>query len=140
MSSNKRDLLSNKAWNVGVFALVLGVFLVLIEGYLRGYLRNQVDSSVSPAAIAMIGEWCYSLHFLCESVIGAAAIVFVGARFLEARTVLSVGFDSIDAAKMSVKGPDSENVVWIGHRYGTQMEAESVVAMLESRLKEGSSP
>jgi len=134
MLPNRQNSLSSRAWSIGVLALILGVFFVLLDGYLRGYLKNQME--LPPAVVLMVGEWCYSLHFLCESVIGAAAIVFIGAKFLEARTVLSVGFDNLDAAKMSIKGPDAENVVWVGHRYGTKLEAESVFAALESRLKE----
>jgi hypothetical protein len=137
MLPNKQNSLSSRALNIGVFALILGVFFVLLDGYLRGYLRNQAEApGLPPAVIAMLGEWFYSLHFLCESVIGAAAIVFTGAKFLEARTVLSVGFDRVDAAKMAIKGPDAENVVWIGHRYGTKLEAESVFTMLENRLNQ----
>lgn len=137
MSPIKQDSLSRNAWNVGVFALVLGVIFVLIDGYLRGYLKNQMDATqLPPAVILMLGEWCYSLHFLCESVIGAAAIVFIGAKFLEARTILSVGFDNVDSARMAIKAPDDENVVWVGHRYGTKLEADSVYAALESRLTE----
>ena len=137
MLSKKQDTLSSRAWNTGVFALILGVIFVLLDGYLRGYLKNQVDASnLPPAVIVMAGEWCYSLHFLCESVIGAAAIVFIGAKFLEARTILSVGFDQIDSAKMAIKGPDDDNIVWVGHRYGTKLEAESVALTLENRLKE----
>ena len=47
----------------------------------------------------------------------------------------TVGFDKTDAAKISMKGPDEDNIVWIGHKYGSRLEAETVAATIESRLK-----
>ena len=47
-----------------------------------------------------------------------------------------MGFDKLDTAKVSMKGPDDDNIVCIGHRYGTRMEAEPIAATIESRLKE----
>ena len=34
-----------------------------------------------------------------------------------------------------MKGPDENNVVWIGQRYGSRLEAEAVAAVIEERLK-----
>jgi hypothetical protein len=50
--------------------------------------------------------------------------------------LLSVAFDKLDAANMSIKGPDASNTIWIGRRYGTQPEAEAVAAALQSRMQE----
>jgi hypothetical protein len=71
---------------------------------------------------------------LFEQGIYAAVILFVGAKFVETRTILTIGFDKLDASKMLVKGPD-EDRVWIGRRYGTKIEAQVVAEALAGRLK-----
>jgi len=50
--------------------------------------------------------------------------------------MFTIGFDKLDAAKIAIKGPDDDNVVWIGHRYGTRLEAEVVANAFAERLKE----
>lgn len=76
------------------------------------------------------------IRYLCVQLVYVSGIVFVGAKFFETRTTFAVTFDRIDAGKMSVKGPDGDNIVWIGQRYGTELEAQTVAATLENRLKE----
>jgi hypothetical protein len=128
--------LSQRALNVAIFSLGLAIILGLLDGYLRGYLKYSAADQHAISIQLMLGEWCYDLRNVAENVIWAAAVVFIGAKLLEGRTILSVGFDKLDAAKVSVKGPDEDNIVWIGHRYGTRFEAETVAATLESRLRE----
>ena len=77
-----------------------------------------------------------NLRYTADQAIYAATIFIVGAKFIETRTIFSVGFDKLDADKVSCKGPDENNIVWIGRRYGTRMEAEAVAQVFESRLKE----
>jgi hypothetical protein len=75
-------------------------------------------------------------RYLAEQGVYAATIFLVGAKFIEMRTVFSIGFDRQDVAKIALQGPDDDNVVWIGHRYGTRIEAETVAAAFAERLKE----
>ena len=84
----------------------------------------------------MFANWCFSLRNIGETLIGAVAIVFVGAKWMEGRTILSVAFDRLDKSQVIVKGPDEENVVWLGQRYGTKLEAEAVADAFSNRLAE----
>jgi hypothetical protein len=84
----------------------------------------------------MFETWALDFRYLADQAIYASTIFIVGAKFIETRTVLTVGFDKLDVAKVSVKGPDENNIVWIGHRYGTQFEAEAVAVAFAERLNQ----
>jgi hypothetical protein len=40
---------------------------------------------------------------------------------------------------MTFKGPDENNIVWIGCRYANKLEAEAVAAIIEERMKNSAS-
>jgi len=54
--------------------------------------------------------------------------------YIETRTILSIGFDTLDGSKMVCKGADEDNIVWIGRRYGTRLEAEAVAEAIAERM------
>ena len=115
-------------------AVIATVALALLDGILRGQrFALQTDNHFT---IEMIMTWTLDFRYLAEQLILAATIFVVGAKFIETRTVFSVGFDKLDADKISCKGPDENNIVWIGRRYGTKMEAETVAQVFAERLKE----
>lgn len=103
------------------------VALSIVDGLLRRDLQQA-----SPMVLA----WVSNFLVLFEQGIYAATLFWVGASFVETRTLLSVGFDWLDAGAMSVKGPDEANTVWIGRRYDAKLEAEAVATALESRIRE----
>jgi hypothetical protein len=115
-------------------SIVACVALSLIDGYLRGPAVFQYTDY--HGALMMLSVWTTDFRYLAEQAIYAATIFVVGAKFIETRTIFSIGFDKLDTAKISFKGPDDENVIWIGHRHGTRLEAEAVAAAFEERLKE----
>ena len=133
------NLKQHEQW--GVFALkVVAVsiavvaFLDLTEGVLRGpFQASQFNGG---RILTMWLTWCVDFRYLFEQFILAGAIVFAGSRFIDARSVFMIGFDKLDSDKMRFKGPDEDNVVWVGHRYGSKMEAEVVASTIESRLRE----
>ena len=84
----------------------------------------------------MVFAWTRNFRSLFEEGIYAATLFWAVASVIERRTVLSVGFDRLDAGAMAVKGPDEANTVWIGRRYKTRLEAEAVAAALGSRLQD----
>jgi len=133
-----QETLSRRSIHVAVFALILSIALALAEGVVRGPLglSYATSSLMSSADITMTANWCYSLRNIAETVMSAAVLVFVAAKIVEGRTILTIGFDKLDANKVSFKGPDENNIVWIGHRYGSKFEADAVAATLENRLKE----
>ncbi len=117
-----------------VFVSVASVtVLSLIHGLLEGPFRDLVMESRN---FSMWLTWCADFRYLFEQLIYAGTVFFIGAKFFETRTIFSIGFDNMDSARVSVKGPDEDNIVWIGHRYGSRMEAETVASTIESRLKE----
>ena len=77
-------------------------------------------------------DFCYT----ADQGIYASIILFVGVRFFETRTVLTIAFDKLEAGRMMLRGLDENNVIWIGRRYGTRMEAEAVFGTLQSRLRD----
>jgi len=132
--------LSARALNIGIFSLVTALILSLLDGYLHGLARYDwsTQPAISPATLAMLTAFVFDVRNLAENVIWAAAVVYIGAKFLEERSTISVGFDKLDASKISFRGPDETNTVWVGHRYGSKLEAETVAMAMESRLKESS--
>ncbi|HEY8950239.1 MAG TPA: hypothetical protein VIM56_15245 [Rhizomicrobium sp.] len=132
--------LSARALNVGIFSLVTALILSMIDGYLHGLARFDwaTQPTISPATLGMLTAFIFDVRNLAENIIWAAAVVFIGAKFLENRTTISVGFDKLDASKVSFRGPDDTNTVWVGHRYGSKLEAETVAMAIENRLKESS--
>ncbi|HEY2069495.1 MAG TPA: hypothetical protein VGG48_08085 [Rhizomicrobium sp.] len=114
-------------------ALVAAILLSLLDGILRGMAS---EGRLIEGPMTMYYTWCTDLRYLAEQLVYAGIIFFVGAKFFETRSIFTVGFDRMDADKISFKGPDETNTVWIGHRYDSKLEAETVALALESRLKE----
>jgi hypothetical protein len=88
--------------------------------------------------LVMSRVWIVDLRFVFEQVIYAATILFIGARFFEQRTLISVGIDRQDIGKMSVMGPDENNILWIGRQYASRQEADTAATALRSRLMQSS--
>lgn len=126
-------LVSSKSDFWGPLALRL-MIISSAAAFGLGILHGALENTPSPARL-MVLTWCSDTRFFCEQLMFIGALLFVGAKFFETRTVFTVGFDRADEAKISLKGPDDDNIVWIGHRYGSRLEAEAVAATIESRLK-----
>jgi len=121
----------------GVLANVaLTIPHAIFEGFVYGIVYGNPADRASWMVLATL---CSDLRILSDQFIFVGAILFVGAKFFETHTSFSVGFDKMDAARVIMKGPDDDNIVWIGHRYGSRMEAEAVACTIESRLKDGES-
>jgi hypothetical protein len=119
-------------WLIG--AVIVAGVLALPHGFFEGwhYATRDGDRDLSVMIATTVGD----TRFLAEQLMYVSALIFVGAKFFETRTTFAVTFDRVDVDKVRLRGPDDENIVWIGHRYGTRMEAETVAASLENRLKE----
>lgn len=122
--------------SVLIGSIAASVVLAILDGILRGPLTFDHLGSDSRASFIMIATWLTDFRFLADQAVYAATIFLVGAKFIEMRTVFTIGFDRHDVAKMALKGPDDDNVVWVGHRYGSRLEAEAVAAAFAERLKE----
>jgi len=117
-------------WSIGVTA-----FLSIVDGVMRGPIAAS-HLTVQTSLFTMVSVWVSDFRFLFEQGLYASTIFLVGAKFFETRTIMTVGFDRSDASKMVLKGVDQDNIVWIGRRYGTTLEAEVVAAAIAERLKE----
>ena len=131
---------SERGLSLAIWSTVAAVFFALADGVLKGplsfrYLGGGLNSA---AILSMLATWCYDLRQVAEEGMFIGIVLFAGAKFFETRTIFTVGFDTLDSAKISMRGPDDDNIVWIGHRYGTRLEAETIAATIEGRLKESS--
>jgi len=117
-----------------VLSVVMSIALSFLDGVLHGGIYN--DSGAEPL-LRMVLYWTADFRYIFENGIYASMVLFVGAKFFETRTVLTVGFDTVDGSKVTVKGPDEEHVVWIGRRYDTAKEAEAVASVIADRLAIG---
>lgn len=130
---DKQEQWSWRGLQVAIGAVVATALLSVAHGVLEGQMRPVMTDMSS---FYMLATWCADFRYLFDQLILAGAVVFVGGKFIETRSIFTVGFDKLDTAKVSMKGPDDDNIVWIGHRYGSRMEAEMVATTIESRMKE----
>ena len=117
-------------------SIVASIVLSLFDGIFRGPIMMEYSLTTRDGIFVMLAYWISDFRQLAEQAVYAATIFFVGAKFFETRNIFSIGFDKLDADKLVLKGPDAENVVWIGHRYGNAVEAETIAAAFAVRLKE----
>ena len=130
---DKQNQWSALGLKVVIGGIIACVLLTIPHGIFEGFVYDPARERTMWMTLA---TWCNDLRFLSEQLIFVGAIVIVGGKFIETRSIFTIGFDKMDTAKVSMRGPDDDNIVWIGHRYGTRMEAETVAATIESRLKE----
>ena len=128
-----------RAWSeIGIRVLVgsviASVLLALFDGISKGLLRQAL--SEYEGRWVMLSTWIVDFRYLAEQAVYAATVFVVGAKFIEMRTVFTIGFDKLDASKIAIKGPDDDNVVWVGRRYGTRFEAEAVAETFAERLRQ----
>ena len=135
---DKQQQWSKRGLSLAIWSTVAAVLLALADGVFKGPLAMKygMGDMHNAALLSMLATWTYDLRQTVDGLIYIGALLFIGAKFFETRTIFTVGFDNQDSAKISVKGPDDDNIVWIGHRYGTRLEADSVAATIENRLKE----
>ena len=107
------------------------VLLSVLDGVLRGVAKDALAGSVF---VRMAVIWVYDFRYAFEDGILASIVLFVGAKIFETRTLMSIGYDAVDASKIAVKGPDGDNIVWVGRRYGSSYEAEVVAAAFAERI------
>jgi hypothetical protein len=129
---------SHGSWSaIGLRVLIGSViavaFLSFADGVIKGLvLYRATDHQQLWTAISI---WVMDFRYLFEQGVYAATIFFVGAKFFETRTILTIGFDKLDKDKVSVNGPDETNTVWIGHRYNNRLEAEAIADAFRERLR-----
>ena len=107
------------------------VLLSVLDGVVHGLSRDDLAGN---AFLRMSVYWISDFRYVFENGIFASVVLFVGAKIFETRTLMSIGYDTVDATKVAVKGPDDENIVWIGRRYGSSYEAEVVAAAFAERI------
>jgi hypothetical protein len=130
-----RKMFRHTSWSR--FALIC-----VVLSFIGGIVFSIADGVISDAQMKaphsdllyMARTWVADLRFMSLQIIYAATILFIGAKFIEQRTVISVGFDKRDSGKMAVKGPDEKFYVWVGRKYPSRIEAENAVAALRSGI------
>jgi hypothetical protein len=125
-----------RPWSdIGLIALVTSIAaliaLIIADGLIKASSMSHYSSGV-----IMIATWVIDFRYFFEQGVYASTVFFVGAKFFETRTMLTVGFDKLDAKKISIKAPDADNIVWIGHAYANPIEATAVFEAFSERLKQ----
>ncbi len=135
---DKKEKWSERGLSLTIWATIVAVFLGLADGVFKGPLsiKYGMGDLHNAGLLSMLGTWSYDLRQVADEGMFLGIVLFIGAKFFETRTIFTVGFDSLDSAKISMKGPDDDNIVWIGHRYGSRLEAEAVASTIDSRLRE----
>ncbi len=113
-----------------IASVILSMLLVLAEGVIYWLLPQMPKSTVLPVVHILVTGF----RFLFEQVIYASTILFVGSRFFEQRTLITIAFDRPDSGKMAVTGPDEDGFIWIGRKYPSRIEGESAAAALKTRI------
>jgi len=129
----------DRQWSdIGIVVLIGSIIASIVLSLFEGYVRSNLTASMEGQAM-MLSIWATDFRFLAEQGVYASTIFIVGAKFIETRSILTIGFDKLDASRIKLNGPDENNVVWIGHRYGTPLEAQAVADTFAERLKQSSS-
>jgi hypothetical protein len=129
---------TDRKWSESALRALIGIaittaLLAIPHGVFEGYFY---DLSRNRQLWIMLATWTADTRYLFENLLYVATLIFVGAKFFETRTTFAVTFDRLDSGNIRVNGPDEDNIVWLGQRYNTQLEAQTVAASLENRLKE----
>jgi hypothetical protein len=125
---------SQRAMITMIVSVILSVLLSVGEGLVYELSLQSPKNTVLPAIHLMVNDF----RFLFEQVMYASAILFVGSRFFEQRTLITIAFDRPDSEKMTVSGPDENGFIWIGRKYASRIEGETAVAALKSRIMQSS--
>ncbi len=133
------NILAERNWSrlglqLAVWGTVLAAIAAVLDGVLR-YLQVKFVNADSYGMFLMIGAWVTDFFYLFEQCIFGGIVLFAAAKFLEARTTFTIAFDKLDAANMKMTGPDDDNVVWIGQRFATPVEAHVMAEAIQARLK-----
>jgi hypothetical protein len=125
---------SQRAMITMIVAVVLSVLLSLGEGLVYWLSLQAPKSGVLLVIHLLVNDF----RFLAEQVMYAAAILFVGSRFFEQRTLITIAFDRPDSDKMVVSGPDEDGFIWVGRKYASRIEGETAAAAMRSRIMQSS--
>lgn len=88
----------------GLRALIVSVAITGILSLFDGVLRVPIAFEARGIPnIQMLEIWVSDFRFLFEQGIYASVIFFIGAKFIETRTILSIGFDKLDAGRCFAK-------------------------------------
>ena len=129
---------ARRPWtNLGLSTAIISGGLTVAFGILDGIVRGpMMHRGYDAELISMLSAWCFDFRNLFEQLIYVGTLIFVAAKFFEGRTILTIGFDKRNSNSVILNGPDENNVVWIGHRYGTALEAQAIADAFNARLKE----
>ncbi len=130
-----RKLYRPRTWSKrALTTMVLSFLACLLIDVADGFVSDAWMAKPHNHLLIMSHIWVFDLRFLAEQMIYASTILFIGAKFFEQRTVISVGFDRPDSGKMAVMGPDENGYIWVGRKFPSRIEGENAVAALRSGI------
>jgi len=97
----------SRPWSeIGIYVLigsiVASVTFAILDGVLHGL---SLDYGANHPKWVMFWTWAMDFRYLADQAIYASTIFIVGAKFIETRTIFSVGFDKLDANQVAFRGP-----------------------------------
>jgi hypothetical protein len=132
-----RRWLESNLVRLGVSLVVIGFVLTVL-----GILSEL--HSFNALAREPTGRWgqliiyLYSLGKISwsfgQTLIWAGVLLYCFGRFTASSFVTIVGFEQTRPSELIVRGPDADNIVWLGRHYATTTEAEAVANTFRQRF------
>lgn len=138
MTNSNHIFSLGKRWLVWTSAASIG--LALLHGVVHGPLesaevfQHKMNGTTNFDVAQMISDWAYDLRQVAEEGMFVSVIVMLYGKFAQTKTVFSVGFDMSERDRLMCSGPDENNVVWVGRKYDSIVEAELVAKTISDRL------
>ncbi|HEY3918123.1 MAG TPA: hypothetical protein VGL83_10035 [Stellaceae bacterium] len=117
----------------GSILLVLGMAGIVLQMVMRypGFVASGNSVSDWSQTLMMIA----SLHYGFGTTLTVIGVAFYClGRLIENSFVTIVGFERTPPSKLLVKGPDENNVVWIGSPYDSPIDAQLAAQAFAARL------
>jgi hypothetical protein len=117
---------------VGMVILLVGLVGVVLEELTGG--TAYASGSEGQLFLRYVFSIARTLYSVGSTFSWIGALFFCLGRFLEVGLVTIVGFERTPPSELIVKGPDENNVVWIGKPYSNSFDAELAAKAFGERL------
>jgi hypothetical protein len=118
---------------IGVAFLLVGTLLTVFNS-LRHALSIPYIDVTSNASVSLAGLTINLMSELAGPLVYNSVFLIAIGVLLRSWRVTLIGFESTPAAQIVVSGPDDDNVVWLGKKYASALDADLAANALAKRL------